>query len=98
MTQDVAIRKLMEEMIKSKIISPLDFIPVQRYLEQAYTIGWENCLSKPKLHQINLRGETVAVFDNPDHANRETGIRHQCIYKVIHGKRRTAGRFTWKDV
>lgn len=45
--------------------------------------------------QYTLDGVKVATFDNMVIAEQQTGIKSQCIGKVIRGGGRTAGNFVW---
>lgn len=59
--------------------------------------GKDHFASK-KIAQLNLDGELIKVFYGQQEAERETGVYQANIWKVLNGKRVTAGNYKWKYI
>lgn len=66
--------------------------------DAGWMVKWfpdEDSTVPKRVCQYTLDGVKVATFDNMVIAEQQTGIKHQCIGKVIRGGGRTAGNFVW---
>ena len=76
--------EMASELLKSENVREImDFMTAKYAAESA------------RVCQYTLDGVKVATFDNMVIAEQQTGIKHQCIGKVIRGGGRTAGNFVW---
>lgn len=102
MTQEEATTRMLSELIIRKLIQPDNALIMKQYLEQMYSIGWNNFrdtfvnLRKKPVVQLNSHGDIVGEYDSLTMAYEETGINIKNISRASLGQRKTAGGYYWK--
>ena len=76
-------------------VENLEFCTYSHNEKEAYRIGLKKTI---KTAQYDINGNLIKIFKSRVEAEKETGVKASCIWRVCEGKVKTAGGYKWRYV